>query len=86
MSRLKNGEGESFPKIIPELRGGGGKKKTPLLVDRVYQPFDRMSWVRGKLAYHEGDHGVPSPARTVFDDIPGDGIIESPPPPPPPQR
>ena len=62
--------------VFPVLRGNG--TKIAPTGDIFDQPPGGMSWIRGKLADHVGDHVVLSPEEGVLV-IPGDGIVVSPP-------
>ena len=50
--------------FVPVLRGNG--TKIAPTGDRFDQPSGGMSWIRGKLADHVGDHVVLSPEEGVL--------------------
>ena len=61
--------GRGCNNFVPVLRGNGTKiAPTGGIFD---QPPGGMSWIRGKLADHVGDHVVLSPEEGVFVTSPG---------------
>ena len=67
VQRLGGGAGTS--QFVPVLGGDGTKKAPP--GDLFDQPPGEMSWIRGKLADHVGDHVVLSPEGVVLVTSPG---------------
>ena len=61
--------GRGCNNFVPVLRGNGTKIFST--GDIFDQPPGGMSWVRGKLADHVGDHVVLSPEERVFVTSPG---------------
>ena len=62
-------EGRGCNKFVPVLRGDG--KKIAPTGDIFDQTPGGMSWIRGKLADHVGDHVVLSPEEAVLVTFPG---------------
>ena len=56
--------GRGCNKFVPVLRGNG--TKVAPTGDICVQPPGEMSWIRGKLADHVGDHAVLSPEEVVL--------------------
>ena len=56
--------GRGCNKLVPVLRGNG--TKIAPTGDICVQPPGEMSWIRGKLADHVGDHAVLSPEEVVL--------------------
>ena len=56
--------GRGCNKIVPVLRGNG--TKIAPTGDICVQPPGEVSWIRGKLADHVGDHAVLSPEEVVL--------------------
>ena len=91
-SRSMIGGGGRGCHIPPPVLGGDGTKIAPP-GDLFDQPPGGMSWIRGKLADHVGDHVVLSPEGVVLVTSPGTEssyprlppIVETPPPPSPSQ-
>ena len=55
--------------FVPVLRGNGTKVAP---TGEIFgQPLGGISWIRGKLADHVGDHVVPSPEGAVLVTSPG---------------
>ena len=67
ISTIEGGRGCN--KFIPVL--GGNDKKIAPTGDVFDQPPSEMSWIRGKLADHVGDHVVLSPEEGVLVTSPG---------------
>ena len=68
--------GRGCNKFVPVLKGNG--TKIAPTGDICVQPPGEMSWIRGKLADHVGDHAVLSRKR-LFCDLLGDVIVAFPP-------
>ena len=64
MTRSTIERGRGCNKIVPVLRGNG--TKIAPTGDICVQPPGEMSWIRGKLADHVGDHAVLSPEEVVL--------------------
>ena len=56
--------GRGCNKLVPVLRGNG--TKIAPTGDICVKPPGEMSWIRGKLANHVGDHAVLSPEEVVL--------------------
>ena len=56
--------GRGCNKFAPVLRGNG--TKIAPIGEICVQPPGEMSWIRGKLADHVGDHAVLSPEEVVL--------------------
>ena len=56
--------GRGCNKLVPVLRGNG--TKIAPTGDICVQPPGEMSWIRGKLTDHVGDHAVLSPGEVVL--------------------
>ena len=56
--------GRGCNKLVPVLRGNG--TKIAPTGDICVQPPGEMSWIRGKLADHVGEHAVLSPEEVVL--------------------
>ena len=56
--------GRGCNKFVPVLKGNG--TKIAPTGDICVQPPGEMSWIRGKLADHVGDHAVLSPEEVVL--------------------
>ena len=74
------GGGRGCHKFVPVL-GGDGTKIDPH-GDLRDQPSSEMSWIRGKLADHIGDHVVLSPEGVILVTTPGTESSYPRPPPP----
>ena len=64
MTRSTIERGRGCNKFVPVLRGNG--TKIAPTGDICVQPPGEMSWIRGKLADHVGDHAVLSPEEVVL--------------------
>ena len=64
MTRSTIERGRGCNKFVPVLRGNG--TKIALTGDICVQPPGEMSWIRGKLADHVGDHVVLSSEEIVL--------------------
>ena len=64
MTRSTIERGRGCDKFVPVLKGNGTKIAS--IGDICDQPPGEMSWIRGKLADHVGDHAVLSPEEVVL--------------------